>query len=211
MGGNIMKLSNNYYTEGLPLTIALSGASYSGKTTIANVLKNKLEDEGYTVQLLKEHARNVLKDLKTDLATVRQSRELFLLFENEILVRHIEDLKSADADIVICDRSVYDILAYVIQYSHLIDDEDFKSFFACCEQVFSAYDCIYILEPLPIDEHYFDGTRIASDKRFIYQIILSSLVHYAYLYEYIDSVIKIPVMSIDERIKTIFEDITSYI
>ena len=197
-----------------PFVVGFAGASYSGKTTTANELKSRLIKEGYKVCLINEHARQILTEFKTTLDRIRNDKTLFMLFQNEILIRHIDNVYrslSDDYDIILCDRTVFDIVSYVILYNHLIHDDDFTAFYVNCIKFAKHYNTLFLFQPLPMDNNYFDGVRLANEKRIMFQEILKGLIASYYLECQGFNVYEVPLMNLEDRVEYIYNIITQHV
>jgi predicted ATPase len=93
-----------------PLRVALSGASSTGKSTLARELSSRLG-----LPLIPEQARRVLADTNMTLQAVRRDRDTLLRFQQSVLEYQIRR-ETAFPQGFVADRAVYDILVLFIVY-----------------------------------------------------------------------------------------------
>ena len=99
------------YERGEIMIIGITGRCCSGKTTFIEHLRLERPDFGY----VSESVRSVLRNMKTDLKTVRKSPEGYYLFQKLILQKHISDIRKLYDEgykVIITDRTLYDVQVY---------------------------------------------------------------------------------------------------
>lgn len=143
------------------LVIALSGASYSGKTTKMKELKSIYKDR----LILSDE---VIRDKNIDIGEVRSDAKIYLDFEIEVISQKIENDKNLiseakqDGKILLMDRSIFDSMTYFYLYGKPSDLSEsdllrFKSFDEYLyKEVVPFYNThvngILFFNPLKIDE-----------------------------------------------------------
>lgn len=172
------------------LKIVLSGAGCCGKTTIIN----ELEKKGFDV--LEEIPRKVLEERKNFLVNFEEIKTRQLL----MLERQVEQEKEFDdnppiLDLIFCDRSCVDILAYFEHYLGEVPQE-------LVERIKKLkYDKIFVLDRLKLEN---DGTRVEKDDNEAQKIHKKIIECYKKLgYD----VVEVPVMEIDKRASFILKNI----
>ena len=96
--------------------IALTGGPCAGKTTAMSKLRQKLEELGYTVIVVSEAATDlILAGIKPMLIGTRdfQAQIIRLTQEKERRMREAASLMPGDKKIILCDRGLADVLAYI--------------------------------------------------------------------------------------------------
>jgi hypothetical protein len=143
------------------LILALSGASYSGKTTKMKELKSIYQDR----LLLSDE---VIRDKNIDIGEVRSNAKTYLDFEIEVISQKIENDKKliveaeTNGKILLMDRSIFDSMTYFYLYGKPSDLEEsdlirFKDFDAYIySEVIPFYNQhvngILFFNPLKIDQ-----------------------------------------------------------
>lgn len=111
------------------LILALSGASYSGKTTKMKEIKSLYKDRVI-------FSDEVIRDKKIDIKEIRSNAKDYLNFEIEVISKKIENDKKLCQDaintdkILLMDRSIFDSMTYFYLYGKItdLDDIDLKRF-----------------------------------------------------------------------------------
>jgi len=166
----------------------ITGAPSSGKTTIISQL-SKL---GY--QTIPEAARVLIDKEISEGRTLEEIRKDELEFQRKVLKMKIEiENKISKDNTVFFDRGVPDTIAYYKLYGFNL--EEILKF--CKER---TYKKIFFLEPLSFEKDYSRIEDENSSKR------LNNLIKRAYI-DLGYSVISIPVISVDERIKFILSNL----
>ena len=183
------------------MKIGFSGASGSGKTTIVKQLKELLSED-FNVVAINEVARSVFLEFNEtygyqNLTEIRNS-EHYLSFQKRILDEQIywERKYQKEYNIVLCDRTIYDILLYVLLYGKPRDIRRFLCYFEYRCEAHEPYDKIFLLEYLKgVDVD--DGFRTPDiEYRNAQELILKNLlreVEYVY----------IPQSSVEQRLALI--------
>lgn len=143
------------------LILALSGASYSGKTTKMKELKSVYKDR----LLLSDE---VIRDKNIDIGEVRASARVYLDFEIEVISQKIQNdrdlIEKAEKEgkILLMDRSIFDSMTYFYLYGKPSDlsEEDlikFKQFDELLHKEIVPFynehvNGILFFNPLKIDE-----------------------------------------------------------
>lgn len=93
------------------MLIAISGGQSSGKTSILNELKNI----GFNV-IERKTSRSILKDWNTSLSAINSNPDLTIRFQNEIVIRKLEDEKPAieSNQLWFCERGFSDLYTYAL-------------------------------------------------------------------------------------------------
>jgi thymidylate kinase len=125
------------------------GASATGKTTTMKKVADRLCEMGYNVNYIESPARKLLNQLNLSLDEIRANSSFARLFQYAIMREFISDLRdNANADFVIADRSIYDILIYT---QLICGDIDFMLEY--------HLDGVYIYFPPFGDDPIDDGVR----------------------------------------------------
>ena len=175
------------------MKILLSGPHYSGKTTLAETLR---DNYGLVGTFESRPARAANKYFRTKPSDVPfGSREVFqnLAFVEQIILEEQNEsvqLGTGDLTPIICDRTAVDFAAYTT-------DETIKASILLYAKETYKYDChIFLVEPLgkdPVD----DGKRFLTDPNKLFQEFIN-------LYDMIDLEYHILKMgTINERISEI--------
>jgi len=107
-----------------PLVVGFSGAAGVGKTTLTEKLATYFTAEGYQVETVAEVAREVFR-LYTltggakSLDDLRGDPENYLCFQKdvfEVMAAKEKRAATGEADLVLCDRTVYDNWLYALLY-----------------------------------------------------------------------------------------------
>jgi len=169
------------------MKVGFVGASGSGKSTTAEAIFKR-----YNVGLIKEVARIVFEEFSEkygfrDLVELRNS-DKYINFQKRILCEQIGLEREAvrEFDVVLCDRTVYDIYMYAYLYSKPRDFESFLSYYNYRMKTFEEYDKIFFFEYLKgVDVD--DGFRTPDVKyRDTQEIILKKIlenlgINYTYI------------------------------
>lgn len=136
----------------MTVKIAVSGAHGTGKTTFVHELFSELKKEGLEVGLVTEVARDCNLDIGLETGDYSQSWIMYTLKARES--RRMGECN----DVVLCDRSVADVLAYqecVVGYNYRLSN--------ACHDWIDTYDIIDLLSPM--NEYLVDdGVRPTSDE-----------------------------------------------
>jgi len=158
------------------LLVGFSGAAGSGKTTLAREVAKRLKERGYSVAVVEEIAR-------------------IAIFVEQL---NAEDRARKEAEIVLCDRTVYDNLMYTLLWC------DVRTIAMYCNQFVRnvgdrRYDVIFLCEW--IDGDVDDGFRTPDiDYRETQEWLLKMLLpDYIYL----------PVMPMEERVEVAYRAVES--
>jgi len=158
-----------YETTKRAVVIGVCGSACAGKTTLVHELKPILEKElDVKVGIVDEVARDVFKLYFSDFKSLKELRQYpraYLLFQEEVLREqvHREIIASKVNDIVLTDRTIFDVFLYVYTYLPIeyvfILCEEFNRFTTIYH--YSGYDGVILLCPLrEFDE---DGFREKED------------------------------------------------
>lgn len=136
------------------MKIGLSGAGGSGKSTVAEAVFERLHNNGFSVGLINEVARWVFREFSEEhgfknLTEIRRS-DKYINFQKRILDEQIKLERDFEQmfDIVICDRTIYDIYMYAFLYSDSESFESFLKYYNYRKQNFKEYDKIFLFEYL---------------------------------------------------------------
>lgn len=166
-----------------PVYIGFSGAAGAGKTTIVDRLAEILEANGYAVGKIKNVARDVLEMFKEqkNIQSLNELRmkPLYMEFQRNILktirLRYnlLRETGVIDTDergnpvlknfdIILADRTMYDVLMYTLIYYNPFRDKDkileVIDMFNYFKSYEINYDMIFLCEPLE-GEELDDGVR----------------------------------------------------
>jgi len=181
------------------MLVGFSGAAGSGKTTLVDLVAQKLRDHGYSVGVVREVAREVFKEFEERYGVKSlnelRSTELYLDFQIRILREQVsaEDRLLREHDIVLCDRTIYDNLMYTLIWcSGSAALETYRFVFEQCAKN-RKYTIIFLCEP--INDDVDDGFRTPDiDYRELQEWLLKLLLpNYSYL----------PVMPIEQRVSLV--------
>jgi len=186
------------------LLVGFSGAAGSGKTTLAREVAKRLKERGYSVAVVEEIARKVFEEFreKYGVRSLNELREsgMYPAFQFAIFVEQLnaEDRARKEAEIVLCDRTVYDNLMYTLLWC------DVRTIAMYCNQFVRnvgdrRYDVIFLCEW--IDGDVDDGFRTPDiDYRETQEWLLKMLLpDYIYL----------PVMPMEERVEVAYRAVES--
>jgi len=182
------------------MIIGLCGPSGSGKTTTARMLYSTLKERGYNVGIVNEVVRDVFPRFGfKDLTAIRNS-DKYYEFEVAIMIEQMErESKAAKQyDIVICDRTVFDIFLYVVLYGDLETIIDFVDEFAG-NLWYHSYDKVFLFEPIPGNVD--DGFRTPDINNRDMQLFLLNRWLREMCYTYV------PYMSVEDRVKFILKEV----
>lgn len=134
------------------IKFALTGTHSSGKTTLVNELSKRKEFEGF--EFFTERSKFLRDTLKVPLNEESKIIPQYIFLGER--ARELYHLGNS-----LCDRSVYDVLAYTIS-SDAIDDEDKGAFINACLPLIKHYDCIFYVDPtgVPIENNGLRDTNI---------------------------------------------------
>ena len=165
------------------------GGPYSGKTTIIN----ELEKLGHCV--VQEAAATIINEGILKGKNIDEIRKDENEFTEVVLKKKLENEAKAPRDkIVFFDRGVPDAIAYDKVYNALTNKEVIE----LCKK--RDYARVFFLEMLPYKKTY----ERVEDKETAEK--LSKCLYEAYL-EYGYNVVKVPVMSVNERVEFILKKI----
>jgi nicotinamide riboside kinase len=144
--------------------ICFVGAPSTGKSTIAKVLAKKLKNDGYTVEIAREYARDFIFENKE----VRDANDQLFIAKGQ--KQREEEAAMKNPDFVVCDCAVF--LSYVYASLHepakrdSTKDLKYKQVLKEIEKeigsAFWGYDFVFFLPPeIPIEN---DGVRLYTDK-----------------------------------------------
>ena len=148
--------------------VAFSGGCFSGKTTTMNLIKDKLEANGFDVVVLNENIREFLNTSNTIEDVRRDANAYFVLQEDVITNKIIREhrfyknqylsYKHNTNLIVLADRSLIDSLFYYLFYvdkNNLTrrNAENYETFYGKIDKSIKTaferiYDLILMFEPL---------------------------------------------------------------
>jgi nicotinamide riboside kinase len=184
------------------MKIAISGSHGVGKTTLAKALCAKLN-----YPMITEVARTVAKEMgfaNTD--QIRKAdKDTITKFQRKIYVNQLlaeSSYLKLPHENFISDRSVFDIIAYMVLYG--LDDEIINIFTESAAKFSNHYDLI-IYCPIPVGTIANDGFRLTDKETQIqYSLILKDLLitrascPVAYLHpareQWFESVLKLKIM-----------------
>lgn len=144
--------------------ICFVGAPSTGKSTIAKVLAKKLKNDGYTVEIAREYARDFIFENKE----VKGVDDQLLIAKGQ--KQREEEAAANNSDFVICDCAVF--LSYVYASLHepaekdSVKDLKYRQVLKEIEKeigsAFWGYDFVFFLPPeIPVEN---DGVRLYTDK-----------------------------------------------
>ena len=179
------------------MKIGFVGPAKAGKTTTAHQLYCQLKDDGYNVGLLPETARETLQRMKVSLYEIRDDPQLFEQFQRAIMMRQLEleDRMAKQHDIVICDRTVYDVMLYVVFYGHLDFVLEFIETYSW-DLKKPRYDWLFVFQP--VDRQDEDPMRHEEDIHWSgthERMLIRWLHNHRWVY--------VPMMSVAERVSYI--------
>ncbi len=159
--------------------IGFSGCSCSGKSTTLQRVKEMLEENGYSVYVVPEVARDILREKSVDTLYVRRPG-MYYEFEKTILLRHLTEINKGlanKADVVLTDRTVFDVAAYCILYGENLTEDEAKELFDVIDVNVFVYEAIYIFEPIKNrEEVYNDGVRSSEAPPYLFNRLLEALM-----------------------------------
>lgn len=119
------------------IKVGVIGTHFSGKTSLCHQVVGILRSEGYLVDYVREAARN---------SYYLASGVISFAMQLDILNRQIsEELEMArTSELVICDRTVIDVLAYTRQLNPPINNKE-KTYEKCIEFIAKEYVKTYDL------------------------------------------------------------------
>ncbi len=171
-----------------------TGAPSSGKSTVIKTLNKR---RGYHV--IPEVARKFIKDQRILGQTIEDLRANDIQFQEQLLQMnfYLEDQLPADK-LIMLDRAVPDSIAYQRINGHIsiLDMERARHF---------IYKRIFLFDPLPLVN---DTVRTEQTSEQIYSIDKELYQVYTELYY---NVIRVPVMSVDDRVNFVLEHILTSI
>jgi len=150
--------------------VGFSGASGTGKSTLVNILHDRLIKDGYKVAKITEVAREVFNTYAVEyefesLSDLRNGRDnLWMEYQYDIL-KHQVDLENKyyneGYDIVLSDRTIYDNLYYSIPAATFCTDKKLidkymQLFYKAHARL--IYDLIFFTSIIPSNDIY-DGFR----------------------------------------------------
>ncbi len=174
------------------MLIGFSGPSGSGKTTLVNMVAERLRQKGYDVGVVQEVAREVFRKYQkygfSSLDEIRNSPHI-LSFQWDVFLKQIaaEDYELERHDIVLTDRTIYDILFYTLFWRPRTDDEDYSKLeayiggFDFADNSGRRYKLIFLCEPVngPVDDGF--RTPDLRYRRVQFEVIKRLLPHYHFL------------------------------
>ncbi len=163
--------------------VCITGGPCVGKTTIIN----KLHRRGY--RIIREAATDIIKKGEIHPVTHMKDfqKEIFLL---QFAREKVAEYSNWEDNLVICDRGLYDSLAYNDYYK-----TPYPNYLLHIE---TRYSIVFLLEPLDIWVE--DGIRYEHDKDF--SKALTPLLYKAYT-EQGSKVVTVPPVSVSERLNLI--------
>lgn len=117
-----------------PIFIPFSGACLSGKTTTMFYLKDFLEQNGYSVRIIKEPIRDILDYLNLTIDDLRKDFSTFIKVQKEVILNRktfeIDMVQDYTEDFVFIDRSAADSFFYITYYPNKqnLTEEQLKSY-----------------------------------------------------------------------------------
>ena len=163
----------------MTVVIGFSGCSCSGKSTTLQRVRELLEQDGYSVHVVPEVARDILREKGVDTLYVRRPG-IYYEFEKTILLRHLTEINKGlanKADVVLTDRTVFDIAAYCILYGENLTENEAKELFDIIDLNVFVYEAIYIFEPVKNREKvYNDGVRSSEVPPYLFNRLLRALM-----------------------------------
>ena len=190
----------------MTFVVGFSGCSCSGKSTTIKEVKKMLEKKGCSVYLVPEVAREELLKNNLNVLQVRR-RGKYYNFEKTIFVKHVHEILNAVKeyyDVVLTDRTVYDIMAYCILYGEYLTNDEARKLFNAFEFFTHVYDKIYVFEPVKNREKlYDDGVRSGEVTPYVFNKLLTILMK-SYNFLLVDFV---DYDTVENRAKTITNDI----
>lgn len=128
------------------LKVGIIGTHYSGKTALCHQIVGRLRSDGFLIDYVREAARNSYY-----LASGEYSYAMQLDILNRQISEELEILRTSE--LVICDRTVLDVLAYTYNLSEPKTDLE-KIYKRCIE--LTAYEFLKTYDILFFKTDYFD-------------------------------------------------------
>ena len=178
--------------------IEFYGPASSGKTTMMYSIASKLSMEGLQVVTLEESIRQLKFDIAAEL-----SRDNGRSMQFSILQKQVENItqKLSEADIVICDRSIYDFIIYVGIYMGKGEFYDVYKAFVPAIYTALGVENHYIFELTSVGFEN-DGLRHSPNYAFECTEFRNGASDYTHAIK-----IAVPTTNHDERIKIIMENL----
>jgi len=151
------------------MIIGITGRCCSGKTTFIEHLRLEKPEFGY----VSESVRSVLRNMKTDLNSIRNSPKEYYLFQKLILQKHTSDIKklySEGYEVIITDRTILDVKVY----SKLVLPLTMSVKFDRLLDTYSDYlpDKIIYFEPLQYKEDGIRSDKLLDDELKLFEKII---------------------------------------
>ena len=157
------------------MIIAFTGPSSSGKTTTMMEVKKRLEEKGYTVGIVSNVVRNVLKDMNKTLSDIRTDKDIVNMFQEYFIQRQlIEEYLQTNNSIILTERCVFDYFIYQMLFAKLSDSIKYMNKY---HDIMAHYDHIFYFEPLELEK---DGIRdeVTREKEIqLYDILIKNECH----------------------------------
>lgn len=131
------------------LKIGIIGTHYSGKTALCHQVVGQLRSEGFLIDYVREAARNSYY-----LASGIFNYAMQLDILNRQISEELEVLRTSD--LVICDRTVIDVLAY--SYNLPEPESKLESIYKKCIEI-TAYEFLKTYDLLLFKTDYFDTLK----------------------------------------------------
>ncbi len=156
--------------------IAFSGTCSTGKTSLAEELIKRHPDK---IELCSEGTHEACETLgvKTPVDVLDQDRDKF---QEMILDNHISSLKNKrDKEILITDRTIFDIFSYVLYYHNTVSDYLRSKLYNLCSlfaktKVYTNVIYFPILENIDLDDGFRSGNK-SKNKYKIFDYILKGI------------------------------------
>lgn len=207
IGVNLKKRQNRCnLLRGEYMLIGFSGPSCSGKTTVIQKVYEQLRNQGIRVAMINEVARWVFDRYFSGYGTLdrlRRDKWALMQFQRKVYEEQIylEQVLCQQYDLVLTDRTLFDVLMYVVTYC---DVRHIAMFAQSCMAVGDEwYDKVFLFEPLE-GVNCEDGFRSATDigtRRVHFEMLKNWFGHW-------DRVVVVPAdMSVEERVQLVIEQI----
>lgn len=188
------------------MLIGFAGPSCSGKTTVIRGVYEQLKSQGIRVTVINEVARWVFERYFSGYGTLdrlRRDKWVLMQFQRKVYEEQIylEQVLSQQYDLVLTDRTLFDVLMYVVMYC---DVRHIAAFAQSCAAVGEEwYDKVFLFEPIE-GANCNDGFRSKMDigvRRWHFEMLKNWFGHW-------DRVVVVPAnMSVDERVQFVIDQI----
>ncbi|BER91731.1 AAA family ATPase [Atrimonas thermophila] len=140
------------------MVIGFAGSTCSGKSTTVQDVAFLLREKGHKIKVIEGVSERLFKVYSLtfgvrSLEDLRKREDLYLLFEQDWLAIHLEEIKKhrEDGRILLCDRTAFDVLPYFLMHCRRsVDKAVFDSVLEKVRRVSEKppYNVIFFLPPL---------------------------------------------------------------